>query len=430
MRIFSICRNRIMLNKSNRARTLISRVDRLERIKAFLVTSITVFVLACLIWPLSVTGFRSVGNINLDSNTPQTKPQLEKLLVHAVQAEATSENLDAIISEIEATERLQTDAIAQRDYEAIRKAIQIGVNQTDQQFTLRVVLDGQGRPDEQRLIDLLTHRVAGRLSVPQRATDFNPLDLGVPVRFQTASEFQSNQLESYERADWIIDQLERDLVQIRQSVQSLPDSTGSTPNRNAPDQRSQFKLASNARRVNTGVSHLSDSLDSIDVQSLRSLLTEMKTQLEDQQNAGLPGNTGTPLTIESLNRSKTRPIGGVPARQTLWMIAVLAGLAGSIVTWQFDPFHTRGFKNINELEQKLGIPVLATLRGDRHPVNNSARDKTTRWANRVVNISNQVLFGLFVVVAGFVITHSAIRESFFENPFFGIAKMVRLFAGY
>jgi hypothetical protein len=138
----------------------------------------------------------------------------------------------------------------------------------------------------------------------------------------------------------------------------------------------------------------------------------------------------TRLVVNKLNTSRTLPNNGAPNSSGLLLVSLISLLIGATVAMKIDPFTSRGFDNPAAVEARLGVPVIAELKNNATSTELPAMSFVTLNANRVAKASGIVLFGIFVVVLGFVVVNTDVRLTFFENPLYGCAKIVRLFTGY
>lgn len=409
-----------MLETTRKPSRYISKVDLRERIYAFFVTSAAVFVLACLIWPLSVTGFRSTVKINVRAGGEFASPEkLEELLGNAVKIETQQPVLDSIVAEIIATGKLSSQQTELLDHVAITNRIKFGVQKNEKQFSLSVVYDGEGHEEERALVDHLAVRVANRLAAD------SVLENG-----------GASSLESFARAEWIIEQIENDLDVVRSGLSSMTGSSNQvTSSGDASTQRSSpFHQASRARVLPAGIDGLERTIASIDIQSLRETLIDLKRQVTHPEEAlATQRQTGarSGLSVTSLSPGKTAPIRGVPGFGALLALGAFAGLVGTVIAGHYEPFATRGFAGVDAVRKTLGVPIVATINASESSADGSPVDSNQiGWANRLVKLAGLLLFGIFVVIAGFILISPDVRSAFFENPFYGCAKIVRIFVGY
>ena len=153
-------------------------------------------------------------------------------------------------------------------------------------------------------------------------------------------------------------------------------------------------------------------------------------------SAGNLRRSAQPSQVESCQkvgacRCKIIPVNGSPGLAGIFLIAFFSIGVGTIVAWNIEPFENRGFDKVESVAKKLGVPIVATIKAKSGlGSGDSSVASTANWSNRITTWSSLVLFGVFVVVAGFVLINSEVRESFFENPFYGFANILRIFVGY
>ena len=174
------------------------------------------------------------------------------------------------------------------------------------------------------------------------------------------------------------------------------------------------------------------SINSIDIENLRVVIEGLKA--DETSPAGLGAeNTESSTRYLDLKPSETLPINGVPGPGWLFLIGGLSALVGSVVAFNIKPFAAQGFDNKQSIQEKLQVPVVATLNleGDEAAsVGDSSATDNGSFANRVAKLSGLFLLCVVIVIAGFVLINAEVREAFWSNPFFGCAKIVRMFAGY
>lgn len=397
-----------MSEPSFQPNTYIARFELRERVYAFLVTSAALFVIFCFLWPLSVTGFRSVSKIHVLPGTEAiSQEQLETMLGEAVLMETEGNGLPSIIEQVAANGRLNSGQLEFLEQLSISDGIKFGVINRNQEYELSVVYDGQGSEDEQSMVNELCSRVANRLAIQSQQVASNRVPL-----------------KNLEQADWIAQQIANDLSVVKDGLKQystgtqLPKASGATP----------FHQASSTKVVSSAPEDLKQTIDSIDVQSLRTVLKDLKDQVSGQERTSAAIGDGAGLVITSLTPAKTIPLRGVPGLGALLVMVALSGIVGTVVAGHFQPFAERGFADVEAIGKSLGIPVIAKLKSQAQA--SSKNSKVMHWANRTVKVSGLVLFGMFVVVSGFILTNLEVRDAFFENPFFGLAKMIRVFVGY
>ncbi|MFK7767169.1 MAG: hypothetical protein AB8B55_08100 [Mariniblastus sp.] len=417
--------------------SLVSQTDFRMRLLAFLVTSMAVFVFACLVWPLTVSTFRTAASINVSAGSSVDSNSLEQMLVEATRLETTPDSIDRIIDEIEEGGKPNSKSLEYRDHEKIKSSIQLGVAERPGGYRLQVVYDGQGGEDEKSLVDKIAFRVAKRVSTSPSTASMDETAIGSSddmnvYEFETSAG-ADDLATILEQARWVMDQVESDLKFVSDSLASSSQLEGSNQlslqaddeSFDLDDNQSSFMNASSSRVVRQSDQELHQSIESIDVDSLRNIINRIEASVA----ASDAGSTG--VIVNGIDPGQTIPLNGVPGFAPMMLFAMVSALIGSVVAWNFDPFETRGFDGIQHVADTLGIPVLTTLQSDgRSDQTGQAVKQKVSIPNQIVRICGLLLFGVFVVIAVFVILNPAVREVFFSNPFYGCTKIVRVFAGY
>ncbi|MFT5301927.1 MAG: hypothetical protein ACI87E_004432 [Mariniblastus sp.] len=428
-----------MTTTENQKSGLLARDETQRRIRAFVTTSLACFILGCLIWPLTVTSFRSVGGISLAGGTgEQAKSELQEMVSRIIHEETTDSHLDAIVSQIDAAGKLASKQIEFRDHESIRQSIRIEVNDKPDGFDFLLGYDGRGGEDERALVNLLTARVAHRLNPASNSLAGLQLETEFAVDNPNSLKiFKTAQNKSIDEATWLTDRIESDLNLIKHSLVGIGNASFSVASAgaNGEAEHSPFQYASSKKPV-LSTRELNNAIAAIDISSLRYVLSDIRDRVDSQ--AGLieqkfeseDGVGATRLVVNKLNTSRTLPNNGAPNSSGLLLVSLISLLIGATVAMKIDPFTSRGFDNPAAVEARLGVPVIAELKNNATSTELPAMSFVTLNANRVAKASGIVLFGIFVVVLGFVVVNTDVRLTFFENPLYGCAKIVRLFAGY
>jgi len=412
--------------------SLVENTGSRRRWIALLITTSAVFVLLCAIWPLSVRGFRSSAALAINPSVTKTDETLEAELTQAVLAETSDSQLQTVIDEIEKSGNLRSERIEYRDFQNIRESIRIGLFDNNASRRFQIAYEGNGGADERQLIDILTYRVAGRLS-----------NVNGPISKSVG--------ESFEQLDWIVDQMEGDLGFVKQSLRQMANPTGSYESQSAQltleessnldsSDSGSFRLASSKRNSAPTLDDIESSVDSIDLENLRNVISGLKANVSPwgDLDVELERSTGNQKTNE-IKPSRTLPINGVPSIPFLLLLGGVSAMVGSVVAWHYDPFATKGFSDTVSVRKRLNVPVIGTLNlSNPHDLVQDSVDgeglasqtHSDPFANRCVKIASLFLLGFIAIVFTFVILNSEIRTAFFENPFFGLAKIVRVLTGY
>lgn len=385
------------------------RTMRIRYAMAFVTVAATLFFLVTLFWPLSVVSFRSLAVIDGSVRFTKTSEGVSRVdaskqalgvLVECVREEASEDKLDQLIARVRETETIVSSEFEYRDFASISQSIQVGVDYMNSDDSVKFVLsyDGCGTKDERRFLELLTERVAKKLSQAKQNS-----------RGQLV--FESPQ-EKIDRAIWIANQIESDLSEVA--------------NRFASQSRSSFKLASssNSNRNSSPPSELAGTLSSIETGQLKNLLHDIKA---------LDAESGDRLVqVGRIGDVSTDAVGSAPGWLATSLIAILSLSLAGVVTLHYDPFGTRGFDSVESIVEQLGIPVVATLKTTNAESTSAERNSSMRpvWANHLVEASTAILLVAMAVVLGFVLLDSTVRESFFYHPYDGLTRIVQVFMGY
>ena len=127
---------------------------------------------------------------------------------------------------------------------------------------------------------------------------------------------------------------------------------------------------------------------------------------------------------------KVWAVNATPDRWAMVGLISMAGLvAGFFALYQFPP--AKPTTSVETLSQSLGIPVVAVLTTDQNQAGTSSSGEFySALANTLFVISKYFLIAIAVVIVGFALIDSSIRESFLQNPFDGVARIFRVFFGY
>ena len=376
-----------------------------KSIQAFAVVSLAAFLLMSLYWPMSVSGFVNQSSIDIDVvKTPQavstfkkqlqtvvarnTSPEAVSQLVRAVQQTMTGETLKQLASESDFSSRINVNLL---------KAHEEGI------FRLAICYSGQGTHAESYLLNLLTTNIARDFLASPGAA----MGTGT-IKVPDASSNQDLIARSAEltaKAYGMIDN-----IAATHNENSGMGATSSTPFMNVSHSRSKTDT----------------SADSVD--ELRETVDQLSTLVQDANRQA--SNGGVAFSIREVKGKAMAPIGAVPGGPYILMLAVVAGMLGTIVTVAYRPFDERGFENIDSLSSKLGVPVLATIQkqlsGDSHPADNP---ESKPLANKLVGYAELTLFAITIVVIGFCIINPGIRQAFAENLYHGFARIFWMFRG-
>ena len=386
---------------------ILAREQIRQRMFAFVITACTCFVGLMLVWPISVRGFSSNTRILVaigDSEAAQRESH--RLLSESIRQQTSSDNLMQLIDRVRVETGLYNNELADPNLDSLRQSMSIKFSPT--QSKDRVQLDfayrGNGTADERAMVKLLANELTQSLSTSMLRTG-NDEAIVTGEANQSLGE-QINELEG------LVAKIDSDLAMVRELVQR--DS-------------SPFQNASHASTAHVSLEQLNQTISSIDIESVRRGLSELKSNSRRRDLFARGSQTAVPCRI------KTDPIGGIPSLTNFIWIGMFAVVAGSFVAVNYRPFDGRGFENVSQVAAILKIPVLTALPKKIEPVSfgneNSARSPTIHWANQVVAFAKLLLLGLVVLTIGFCLVNESVRTAFLHNPLHGFARMAWMFSG-
>ena len=382
-----------------------------RRVLPCLVVFAAAFLLFGLTWPAMSPGVRA--SISVDFCLPQNTSELSRVeidllksvIAGEVSKQMSGEEFDSLIQQTRRTGKIVSSSIEFSDRETIAENIDLGFALHEESGRLHVEYECQGHDDQLRFLQLLGHRVASSID----DLILNP-NHGIVV---------ANQLnrEKFDRAIWLANQIQSDLDQIRDQH-----AGSSQTDRNTP-----YAFASTTHVTEQSPNQQSitaEALNSIDANSLSGLLSEIKSETI------APHSSSSALSVLKVEPVRVWAVNATPDRWAMVGLLSMAGLvSGFFALYQFPV--TRSATNVETLSKSLGIPVVAILTADpNQQAKSSSVEFFSTLANTLFIASKFFLIGIVVVIVGFVLIDSSIRESFFQNPFDGVAGIFRVFFGH
>jgi hypothetical protein len=410
-----------------------------RKLNAFILSTLAAFVLMCLAWTASIKGFDSLACILIDCNG-ETEP--EHVLQQLVSEEMSDESLAQHILIASEKAGIQNDDILNRQFDRIREAFdfQIRKRKGAPEYQLSAQFSGNGSEGEQLLLKSVVSSLTQKLESARPINENSEL---VDQQYQkiqrNIEQFAGNRQSQLEATDQSVQHLDADLSLVHQQVENL---------RSLPSMQSdaQTRIDGTSGSVSIiNVSHLRDTaidgtLDSIvalDTDTIHTQLGEINHSIRSdaiQQREDIAtlrvlsenvSNDG--FDIRSVSSIRNVPDGGVPSNAQLMLIGFIAVALGSVVATYYRPESMdRGFESTESAESVLGTPVIAKIPGHGNPANRRAKP-SLEISNRIVQWSEIALFTVALVVIFICFMNPNIRETFFENPFHGLAKVAWLF---
>lgn len=374
-----------------------------------LCVGVGVFIFAGLYWPVTSSGIRASTKIdfslpeNVSSLSPHEVNQLKSVLGQTIAKTLSGASFDGLVKQTKRSGAVNSNELEYHDLETIRNSIDLGFAFWPDGGRIEIGYRCAGRADQLRFLQLLGHRIS--TSVDQAYLD--AVD-GVAISSEVASA-------KFERAIWLAKQLRSDLTEITtmQSTQDVRrgDSEGSS---------SPFKLAS-ARKID---SEISNEINADNVDALTQLLGDLRTNAQDVEFESAT------FDVIDVTPVKTRAIGSTPGRVGMFVLISLAAFAAGFVAL-FRSDHWARFASAQSMSSELGVAVIAVGNDPKTPRSNSTPEHYCgKLANRLIDVSKVFLLTVLLVVIGFSLLDPTIRESIFQNPFDGVAKIFKVFFSY
>jgi hypothetical protein len=375
-----------------------------------LVVGVAIFIFVGLFWPMTSRGFRASTKIdfslpgNITSLSDREVKQLKSVLGQTIAKTLSGASFDSLITQTKRTGSVNSNEIEYRDLEAIRNSIDLGFDFWPDGGRIEIGYRCAGRADQLRFLQLLGHRIS--TSVDQVYLDATD---GVTVAPDLAAE-------KFERAIWLAKQLRSDLTEITSfhSVEAER-KQGSSRNTSTP-----FKLAS-ARKIDPMIVN---EINVDNVHSLTQLLDDLQAHSENlEQDA-------TTFDVLGVTPVKSRAIGATPGRFGMFVLVLLSAAAAGFVAL-FPLADNVGFASVDAVSSELGVPVIAVVNDSKVAGSNSTREHfCEKLAGQLVDVAKVFLLTVLLVVIGFSLLDPVIRESIFQNPFDGFAKIFKVFLSY
>ncbi len=385
---------------------------------AFALTSCACFALMTLLWPLSVTGFKSQSTVSwYIGNSELARRTFEDNLVESVTQEIESPQLKEMLSRVRQKCTLENRELAAGNVDGILNSLSVQIRPEDTDdggLGIDFAFVGQGSRDERVFVDVIADEITNRswFQASLAAADSGS-DTGTIHAIAGTS-----QVDELEQLNWLVTQLENDLVTIRDRVGRLgAGSSEGTP----------FRSASHTNGHLDPLDSIQQALNSIDTSAMKDCLA--RASRRDSVASSAHEGRGKLVTW----RSSTQPIGGVPQFSHLLLVGLMSVAIGGVVAWNYSAFHNHGFQSVSQIAVLLRIPVIATL-PTKTKASNAASSigsiEGQPMANQIVGLAGMVLLGLVLTTLGFCVINEEVRVAFLSNPFHGLSRIVWMFVGY
>lgn len=372
------------------------------------------FLLFGMLWPAMSPGVRASLSVDfclphhISSLSQAETETLETLIANQVSSQLTGPKFESLIWQTKRTGSVNSSAIEYFDHETISQNMGLAFDFHHDGGQLRIEYTCQGYPDQLRLLQLVGQQVA---------TSIDGFFISKNNGLVTGNQLNS---ENFDRAIWLANQIQTDLSQIRDTRSASHNQ--SINNNGSPYSFASAKTIPSSQLPSERTTMSESDLDSIDANSLLSVLNEIKTQ------SASPSSNDITFSVLSVGPVKSRAINATPRRGALLgLIAMSCLVTGLVAMFQFAP--AKSPTDIDTLSETLGIPVVAVLPADSvsKPANGEFLSTVSHSA---ITVSKFFLIFVAVVIVAFSLLDSSIREAFFQNPFDGLAKIFGVFFGH
>ena len=383
-----------------------------KRWQAFAVVSLASFLLISMIWPLATRGYKSRAEIEVDvAKYPAAVEQFKSILDTVVLRNLSENALKRTVNEVrtdmpgKVIERLSQTPSVRPMFE-----VSMAPQADNGTFVLKVQYSGKGTKAENHLLNLITTNVA---------RDFlaNPLaSMGTGPKRNIQNGGQNAEIDNHQRLA-NAQALRQDANQTIANLERNVLGTGNV----AQGSDSPFMTASSQRQIPSSA----DSNASVELGKLRQTVQELTSMVEhahDQQSS----TNGAIFSVREVRSRSMVPIGCNPKWPSLILLGIFSSLLGMAVAFNFHPFQEKGFQSVSSIASHLGIPVAATLNSELSAEQTDEQDSSP-WANIVVNYAELFLFAITIIVLGFCLINSEIREAFTDNLFHGFSRIFWMF---
>ena len=463
------------------------------RIRAFVVAMLAAFLVICLVFSMQIRGFASSASVTVHvQDTESFSQTLKRLLEQQTDDLTMASIIDQIAEQIPLQNPLmvdrELDALRHRLGIRIEKHVRLPQYRITATFEGKGTDDEAALVHA--LITNLGEQLSRRWSLVERQRE---LDNQFAQLNRQLESFSANQETRIENSIGIISEWDQTLSDIYQSVVSLDQELRQTPvttsapvkpnddvtamenalvqllskrltllatlNEQHPKIRELDRAIENLRREvdqqrdvesitpfqsvghetrnAEAVNDVLHRLERIDSQTILDQLAMMRESvarnaIDQRENLAtlktlMVTEIGNVYQVDPIALTNHQPVGGIPSRQGLLALGLLAMVFGLIVARKFQPGkQDQGFESVSEMAEALGVPVVAKLRPVR------VKPRSTReipLANRVVRYSEIALFSLSLLLISTCLFQPTIREAFFQNPFYGLARMSWMFVG-
>jgi hypothetical protein len=455
---------------------MLSSLGRRRKQAAFLIVAVATFFCLSLIWPLSTKSWRSESEISLSltkrkDSAVEFKTLLNQVVERHTSLESITRTLDQNGMGIDAQE-ITTAEIAEKVRQRL-KIVLLDKNLDPDHMRVRVALDGAATEKENYFVNMMATTIAKDFMIsplagiiptdPVPSADIEALqlrhaeiearanellaqietnlrDAATEMADATPGSLASEMVDSSSNRDEIADRL-ADLKSQRDRIANA--SGNSILELSAIDQQIeevQLELENSDSDESKGPFHMaSHTLNRVAVgESLTFELRSLHDTIGDLANVAAEACTYAEtatyarpaFAIESVRGRPAVPVGAIPRVRELFYLLLASTLFATIVSISYQPFASRGFESVDQIGEKLKLPIIATLesRNEFEDVTGpgipaESIKEEAPGSNQVVSFCKWILFCSLMLTIGFCLVNADIREAFFVSPFHGFAEI-------
>ena len=138
-----------------------------RRVRAFLITSLSVFLLLVLAWAINVKGYRSDNSLAFRlSNSDQQLETLNAKIFDAMRDATSDDSLVDLVKTLKGNGGVSSSVLLNSDLDTLRERVKVYTREIkqDQIAEARFSFVGNGSPDETRFLANLTERIYSRIN--------------------------------------------------------------------------------------------------------------------------------------------------------------------------------------------------------------------------------------------------------------------------
>jgi hypothetical protein len=421
------------MQTTNKNKSPMRTAEIFKRGNAFVLTSVCVFLISVLTWPLSVSSFRSTASVRVITNqSPEIKAELQKRVESIIESETTDEELTVLLSKVARVERLKSGPLEASNFDLIRERLKCALSENQMGYDFELCIEGGGTGDELQFVKLLARQISEMLQLASTPRRDSKTELSAIMLIRKKQD------ERFELAQWMLEQAEEKFLNATNELSSAKSGVGQLASSSKASENSlgTFQLASSQKKTKA-ILKTEELIGEIDLASIKDIFREISEEANSEvvliqrmakQSTKTTGKS--PMMVAEPSLGVTLPLDVAPSQAMFGLLGLVSLSLGLLVAVLFDPYAARGFENARSIAKRLEVPVIAQIRFQVRNFNSEERVPSIPWANRISMVCGLVLLGIGVVVAGFVLISPTVRTAFYEDPLVGCSMIVRMFVEF